>query len=144
MRAPSLGLLAMLILEGCTPAMPVLHVWRGSGMELEVPVGWTVRPITSATNVIVEFDATSGTFGYGDMMRVTCTRAPFSPHAGFRADGGSHVTDNTFTVVQGHFQLEAIHRCDPDSCDAESEVEARLRALASAVMRTVREDGCGR
>ena len=143
MRSAAL-LVSLLALNACTPSAPALHAWRGSGMQLDVPIGWTVRPITSATNVIVEFDATSGSFGYGDMMRITCARMPFAPHAGFRSEGGSHVTDNTFTVGQGHFQLEVIHRCDLDSCGAESDVEARLRTLASQVMRSAREDGCGR
>ena len=80
----------------------------------------------------------------GDMMRITCARMPFAPHAGFRSEGGSHVTDNTFTVGQGHFQLEVIHRCDPDSCGAITEIEERVHTLASAVTRTLREDGCGR
>lgn len=136
--------LPFVVLLACTPATPALHTWRGSGMIVDVPAGWTVRPITSATNVIVEFDATRGTFGHGDMMRVTCARTPFTPHAGFVAEGGSHVTDSVFTVRQGHFQLELIHRCDPDSCDGESTVEARLRALASDVMRSVHDDGCTR
>lgn len=113
-------------------------------MQVSVPSGWTVRPITDQASAIVEFDGTSGTFGHGDLLRITCARVPFAAHTAFTSDGGSHVIDSALLIREGHFELQLIHRCDPDSCDAPSDVEARLRTLASAMMATLHDDGCAR
>ena len=75
-------------------------------MQVSVPSGWTVRPITDQASAIVEFDGTSGTFGHGDLLRITCARVPFAAHTAFTSDGGSHVIDSALLIREGHFELQ--------------------------------------
>lgn len=124
---------------------PRLRRWSGNGMEIDAPVGWTVRRSPHSVRS-VEFDHTFGEFGFGERMRVTCFQTPLRPSASTDHGCGSHVESHSMTVREGHFELVIYTHTStdgwPSGDDEHRRIERWQRDLARRIIASARAVGC--